>query len=180
MSLGYKLSEQWYNLTNSVNYTAASYPVRVPTTTKPSGDGVIPMGEGGGYCPQSLDLVPIGVGTSAAYGLQILGWRSTKLGVLTLWVPVTLATYSVTCGTATGVANSDLGSTTLFATTITMTGGPTFVTSGAPPVSLDWFQISPGSNAIGMIKQAGLGYRMLEVLFNISAGTSGNCLYCKS
>lgn len=195
------LSNDFYALTNpGGNYTqSAAYPSRVPTVTQPNlipvttgiqavGDGVIPMGQSlsgpGNYAPGHLMIIPIGVGAAGTFSMQVLGWRATQLAkagpfVPNLWVPILLGTYAVTLGTATGVAGSDLGATTLFATTITMTGGPTFVTSGAAPVSLDWLQISPTGNPIGMVCVTSFGFRFMETIFNNTTSTSCNALYCK-
>lgn len=196
-----RLSNQVWKLTNpGGNFSNNGYPTRAPQTTNPTqtalstglqaiGDGVIPFGEqigsiGGQFCPTNLMLIPIGTGSSTTFGMKILGWRPTainaSLGPLPLWVPVTLATYAVTLGTAAGIANSELGTTTLFATTITSTGGPTFITSGAEPVIPDWCQISPGSNAIGCIIQASLGFRYLEVIYTTGgSATDCNALWCR-
>jgi hypothetical protein len=180
------LSNETYALTNSVNYSTNGYPSRIPTTTAPSGDGVIPMGHMGGYSPNHLILVPFGVGSSTnTFTMQILGWRATKLppgqpASLPLWIPVNLGEYTITLGTATGVAGADLTTTSLFNTTITFTGGPTFVTAGAAPVSLDWLQISPGSNKIGMISVRSFGFRFMETIYSTGgSATSCNSLYCK-
>jgi hypothetical protein len=180
-----QLSNETYALTNSVNYSTNGYPTKIPTTTAPSGDGVIGFGHLGGYCPGHLLLIPIGIGAGATFSLKVLGWRATKLppgqpATLPLWVPVELATYAITLGTATGVAGSDLGVSTLFPTTITSTGGPTFITTGAAPICPDWFQISPGSNSIGMISQSSFGFRFLEVIYTTGgSATSCNGLYAK-
>lgn len=181
------------------NFSHNGYSSRPPSITPPNkvvdanlaalGDGVIFCGaapdllsDGGMETTPYVYLTPIGVGSSTnTFAMTVLGWEVTKLGVGTpLWIPITLAAYAVTLGTATGVANSDLGTTTLFATSITFTGGPVGVSSGMNPTSLDWFVISPGSNAIATIKQATLGYRFLEVLFTTGgSATSCNCLWRK-
>jgi hypothetical protein len=181
-----ELSGPNWALTNpGGNATANGFPSRVPSVAGPSlvaagvvkaGDGVVAIGDQGQYGPRSLLLVPFGVGAATnTFSLQVLGWRATALGVAPLWVPVNLGTWQVTLGTAGGVANSDLGTTQLFATTISQTaGGPTNVT---PP---DWFAVSPGGNAIGMICLRTLGFRFLEVIYSTGgSATSCNALYAK-
>ena len=180
----YDLSNECWAQTNPVaSVTATTFPSKIPTTTQPSGDGVIVFGHGGGEdCPGHLMLIPYGAGSATnTMNVQVIGWRATRLNIgVKLWIPVVLCTYAVTLGTGTGVAGADLTTTALFATTITSTGGPTFITSGAAPVSIDWLQISPGSNGIGMISQRSFGFRLLEVIFNTnSSATSCNALYCK-
>jgi hypothetical protein len=177
------LSNEFWALTHPTgNYATNGYPSRIPTVTAPSGDGVIPFGHMGGYSPGHLLLIPFGAGVATnTMGMKVLGWRSTGLNVGNkLWVPLELGTYAITLGTGTGVALADLTATALFATTITMTGGPTFVTSGAAPVSPDWLQISPGSNAIGMVAVTSFGFRYLEVIYTTGGvATSCNSLWCK-
>lgn len=176
------------------NYTANGYPTRIPKIARPdqvtaqvtsAGDGVVTCGLLGSITAQRLLLIPIGVGSATnTFGMKILGWSMTNLGipnVQPLWIPEELVTYAVVLGSAAGVTGAELTSATLFATTITSTGGPTFITSGAPPVSLDWFQISPGSNAIGIIMQPTFGHRFIEVVFTTGgSATSCNCLYRKA
>lgn len=177
-----ELSNQFWSRTNATNYSANGYPTRIATITKPSGDGVVAMGDGGSYAPKHLLLLPYGVGSATnTFGIRILCWAPTALGIgLPLWIPEELATYAITVGSGTGVAGADLTTTSLFATTITCTGGPTFVTAGAAPICPDWFQISPGSNANGLICIESLGFPLLEVIFTTGASiTSCNSLYRK-
>lgn len=177
-----ELSNDSWARTHATNYSTNGYPARVPTITKPSGDGVVPMGDAGNYSPKHLKLIPYGVGSSTnTFAMKVLGWRPTRLNIgLPLWIPVELCTYAVTVGTGTGVAGADLTTTSLFATTITSTGGPTFITTGAPPICPDWCQISPGTNAIGMICQESFGFPLLEIIFTTGGSiTSANSLYAK-
>lgn len=188
------LSGSDYKLSNpGGNYVTSGYPSRAATITPPDqvtsgvvakGDGVIKCGHEGVETAGHIIMVPIGVGVATnTFSLKVLGWRSTKLNVANakpLWIPVELATYAVVLGTAAGVTGADLTASTLLATTITSTGGPTFITSGAVPVSLDWMQISPGSNAVGCIKQPTLGFRFLEIIFTTGGvATSCNTLWCR-
>lgn len=188
------LSNDCYALTNpGGNYTNNGYPTRTPTITSPNlvptstglqaiGDGVISFGNLGNYCPGRIFLVPFGVGSSTnTFSLKVIGWTPTKLGVgIPLWVPTVLQTSQVTIGTAAGVAGADLGTTSLFATTITTSYGPTWITTGASPVAPDWFQLSPGSNDIGGIIVESLGFRFIEVIYTTGgSATSCNALYRK-
>lgn len=190
----YELSNQTWALTNpGGNFSNNGYPTRIPSVTSPAqvavstglqaiGDGVIAFGHLGADCPRGLLLIPIGTGSDDnTFSITILGWRATRLGVgLPLWVPTVLGVYQATLGTAVGVVNSDLGTTTRFADTVTMSVGPTFVTSGAAPVTEDWFMSSPSNNAIGAIFQRTYGFRYLEVIFTTGgSATDCNALYCK-
>lgn len=180
--------------TNPGGNVAASStaPTRVPQLLSPNmtplangiqalGDGVIPMGVGGAMSPNNLLLIPYGAGTGATPTLYVYGWSPTIIGTgAPLWIPILLATYALTYGTSHGVVGSDIGATTqLFCTTVTCTGGPTFVTSGAAPVSLDWLQISGSSATIAMICVRSFGFSYLECVWTTASGVTANALYRK-
>ncbi len=177
-----QLSKEWWALALTANYATNGYPSKIPTVTMPSGSGVIDMA-GGDYVPGHLLIIPIGTGSATNTGsLKVLGWRDTNMNPgnpqMRLWIPVELCTIAFVLGTGGGVANADFGTATLFATTITMTGGPTFITAGAPPVSLDWFEVSPGSNAIGVASVPTLGFKKMELIFTTGGvATDVNALY---
>lgn len=190
------ISVQSWELTHpGGNSTDTTFPSRINTTTNPTkraiaggiqgiGDGVIPFGsQDGMMCCANLMLLPIGVGSSTnTMNLQILGWAPTKFNIIgsaPLWIPTVIATFQATLGTGAGVANADLGTTTLFATTITCSFGPTGVTTAyGPYISNSFGQFSPGSNLQGFIIVPSLGFRYLEVVLNTnSSATSVNCLY---
>lgn len=184
-----EFSSQNWKLTNpGGNYSNNGYPARAPQILNPTltalttglqklGDGVINIGHGGIDGPKYIDLVPIGTGSATnTFSIEVIGWTATNLGTQVLWIPVgPIIAYAVTLGSAAGVANSDLGSTTLFGKTITSTLGPTFITSGAAPISNDWFQISPATSAgIAMIRQRTFGFRYLEFIFT-TGGSATDC-----
>lgn len=193
------LSNDSWQLTNpGGNFTNNGYPTRVPTITRPDkiavstglqavGDGVIPMGHGGAICPQWLRIIPIGVGSSSnTLKLKVIHWKATRLGIVPLWIPEVYGEWTCTLGTSSGVANSDLGTTTLFTTTITQTGGPQLTNAATPAVTVTpaivekWFQLSPGSNDIGSITVPSLGARYMEVIYTTGgSATSCNGLYTK-
>jgi hypothetical protein len=199
----YCLSGMDWKATNpGGNYSTNGYPTRGSTFTSPAlvtsgvvaqGDGVIAVGESPGapgetppgiIAAKHLVLVPYGIGSqSNTFGMQVLGWRKTKLGGGTeLWIPVALATYSVTLGTnVEGLANGSLNATTLFATAIAMTGGPLGVTSAFVPTSEDFFTIAPTSTiGAAWIKIPTFGFRFVEVVFTTGgSATSCNCLWEK-
>lgn len=180
-----QLSNSGWSLVRTADYSTNGYPTRTPTTTKPSGTGVIPFGDGGSECPGHVLLLPFGTGASTnTFSMKVLGWHGTFFSTINpevnLWVPVVLATYQATLGTATGVANSDIDSSHFFATTITISGAGVGVTSGMAATSLDWFVVSPGSNDIGVIVQPSFGFKLLEVIFTTGgSATACNALYCK-
>jgi hypothetical protein len=165
-----------------------------------SGDGVIAMGSDGGIAPICLQLLGIGVGSTTTFKTNVYGWCDTPGNFINegggtapagsyginqkLWIPLLLATYTWTLGTAAGIAGSDIGTTELFATTVVTTFGPVYGTGPAQSMQIAYGgggQIySPGSNAIAMVELLIEGFRFVEVTFNMnSSSTSANCLYRK-
>src|SRR5581483_11693834 len=131
-----RLSSQGWKKVRTANYGTNGYPTRVPTLTKPTGTGVISLGDGGAGCPPYVLLVPFGTDASTHTGsLTVLLWRATAVNPgnpqMALWVPHALCSAQFTLSTSVpGQAGADVDNTQSFATTITMTGGPIFITSG--------------------------------------------------
>jgi hypothetical protein len=197
--------ESWKQTNPGGNYSTNGYPTRGSSLTSPAlvtsgvtaqGDGIIPVGDSPGFpgatiggiiAAKHLLLVPYGVGSNTnTFSMQILGWRKTNLtGSQTgqgLWIPVAICTLAVTLGTnVEGLAYSELGSTNLFATSITMTGGPLGVTSAFTPTSEDFFTIAPtGTIGAAWAKVPTFGFRYIEVVFTTGgSATSCNCLWQK-
>src|SRR5438105_2097653 len=95
----------------------------VSTGVTTAGDGVIAMGEqitsggAGGMTANSLMLVPYGAGTATqTYTLKVYGWRRTipmggtagGSGPCPIWIPFLLCSFTITLGTAPGLAGSDV------------------------------------------------------------------------
>jgi len=204
MQLEFVSGPFWQRTHPGGNYTAnKGYETRVPQVLPPllstntqgnqaAGDGVIEVGQGGSMSETSIKLIPYGTAASGVVGIQIVGWRPTNLQIgPALWVPVLLATYSVTLAASgcIGVAGSDLGTSNFFGVTYTMTGGPLFTSTAssgtlnpAVAVTPDWYHVSPGGTAqAGMIHQRTFGFRFIEVMLNTTGSNTpaANCLYCK-
>jgi hypothetical protein len=206
----YALRAQHWSLSNpGGDSTAASFVSRIPTTTKPPanavaasglaviGDGVIAVGTEGSYAPICLQLVGIGQAATNTFKTNVYGWLDTSqfgnaenglaaapTNPVSLWTPILLATYTWTLGTASGVANSDIGASEVFATSVLQTYGPVYGTGPAQSMQIAYAgggQIySPGSNAIAMVELLTEGFSYLEVTFNMnSSASSANCLYRK-
>lgn len=179
-----ELSSRVWTPVRTANSTATSFPSKIPTTTQPSGTGVIPMGHDGYMTTKCLLILPYGVGSSTnTMLLKCLGWAPTGVGpTLPLWIPTVIGAWTATLGTATGVAGSDLDNTQLFATTIVPSLGPTLINTAAPntvpPIIPDYGVFSPGSNDIGLIIQRSFGFRFLELIMTTNnSATSVNALY---
>ena len=92
--------------------TAASLPALAPTTTKPSGNGVIDKSS---HAPAWVRVVPFGTGSSGqTVTVRVTGWTI----VSTLWVPVILCEFTATLSTCVGVAGSDVTNSENFADTV--------------------------------------------------------------
>jgi hypothetical protein len=195
-------SDKW-SLTNpGGNYTNNGYPTRIPTTTRPDlaatstglqavGDGVIPVGHNGQMGASGMALIPFGAGSATnTFSFQVLGWTQTTTQYgkavngltvlqnanLELWIPVLLGTFAVTLGTGTGIAGSDIGTSQLFATSITTSYGPVYGTGAVQSSAGSIY--SPGSNSIGMVTIAIMSFKFVEVIYTTGgSATSGNALY---
>jgi hypothetical protein len=148
------------------NATDTSFPSRVPTSTQPA--KMVPADTVGN---DTLELVPFGVGSGNNFNMRIIGWRCvspTTAGGLALWVPTPIATLAVTLGTAaTGVANTAVGASQYFATSVVLTDGQAAVPS-AP------------SGTIARIIVGMDAFQGFELIFDRnSSATSANCLYSK-
>jgi hypothetical protein len=159
-------------ITNAVDVTAATVTLPVPTATKPSGDGVIDMGTDGGMTASGLFLQPYGTGSATnTFSMSVYGWRQVTPRLTQgngLWVYTTLATFTCTLGTQTGVANSPIDNTHLFVTTIALVIGNANISNEV---------LSPGDNTPAHITLLAKGCTLIEVRFGTgSSATSCNCL----
>jgi hypothetical protein len=151
--------------------TSASFPTRIPTTTEPTGDGVIDLLAAAGgtrVVPTWLDIVPYGTTTAdQTFKVRVVGWR--KVG--TLWVPTTLLEFTATLGTATGVSGATLGTTYLFADTV---GDPA---TGKGAIGVDCQPTSPADNTVASYMVDTRGSAKVEILFDRnSSAASCNAL----
>lgn len=159
-------------ITNATDVTAGSVTLPASTATKPSGDGVIKMGDIGGMTASGLLLQPYGVGTAAnTFSMNVYGWREVEPRLTQgngLWVPMTLATFTCTLGTQTGVANSPIDATHLFVTTIVLGIGNAYISNEI---------VTPNDNTPAHIILTAKGCTLIEVRFGTgSSSTSCNCL----
>lgn len=159
--------------TNSADSTATSIVFPVPTITKPSGDGVITMGDSGELTGNAVDLIPFGVGSATnTFLMAVYGWRivrSSTIGFSDLWVARTLAKFTCTLCTVPGLVATAVDNTHLFVGTIALT-------FGNANVSVE--TLSPTGNEVASITLDAKGAAFLSVLFSTnSSATAMNCLY---
>jgi len=148
----------------AANSTATSFASLTPTTTTPSGDGVVKIANAHG---RSLRLMLIGEGADNATGnFRVVEWYPVTNGTgLTLYIPVHLIDVSVILSAAVGIAGSVVLNTERFADTITYTAG-----------TLDYELTSPADDRPGMLAVRHRGASHIQVLTDIVTATSLNAL----
>lgn len=154
--------------------TDTSFPSKIPTATKPSESatsGVIDLR--GIDNLNTVLLVPFGAGSDTdTFVMRVIGWSSCEVvgDSDRLWIPTTLGDFTCTLTTATGVASKSLVVADKFCDTIV---------NVAAYDDLDGitFRVrSPANDTIASILIDVEGHQMLEVTFDMTGATSGNCL----
>lgn len=165
---GYTSGEVSARVTNS---TDATFPSRIPTTTAPtSNDGVVSLPRD----PTWVSLIPYGVGaTNTTFDVRVIGWR--KYGAInsttgTLYTPRILLQFTATLGTAAGVAGSNVDETNLFADTLS---DPV---TGMGAIGVNCQPTSPANDTVAHYYMDAQGCQFIEVLFDMTGASSGNCL----
>lgn len=157
----------------AANATDTSFASRVPTTTEPTGDGVVGLrSHPDQVVPTWLLLVPYGTGdANDAFDVRVVGWR--RVG--TLWVPTTLLEFTATLGTAVGVAGADVADTEKFADTVSDPA------TGKGSVGVDCQPTSPADNTVAHYLVDTRGCPKVEFLFDATTGdpTGANLLYAQ-
>lgn len=146
----------------AANVTTSTLTAPTPTTTEPVGDGVFEMGQGP-VPANSLHLAFVGTDAqNETFTALVVGWR--KLGAL--WIPTPLLALTITLGTATGVEESGVIDTELFADTIAASTAHTSA----------YELISPANNGVAGVKVDLFGCQKVQVLLAVGTGASCNAL----
>jgi hypothetical protein len=152
----------------STNATNASITELVPTTTAPTGDGVINSITFGGTCDSGwggnavlLNFYGVGANNNT-FTARVTIWR--LIGAL--WIPLRLTELSGTLGLMVGVALSDVLNTERFADTLTESTAYTTAKE----------IVSPANDSIAAVKLDILGATKIQVQFNKGTCTSVNGL----
>lgn len=151
----------------STSATDASFPSKVPTTTEPTGIGVLELQrlETRATFPSNIFLIPYGVGNDDhTFDMRVIGWRK----VATLWVPTVLTQVAVTLSTAVGVAGAAVTNSERFADTIS-------ITIGNSNVSVE--VVSPANNTVAHMVVDVKGSQKVELTFDLGSGTNCNALW---
>ncbi len=156
------LPRDWKRLFTS-NQTDAAFASKVITATEPTGSGII-AADG----LETMEFIFFGAGAATnTFDAIVLGWNELRNGTVNVWVPVPIVHLTCTLGTAAGVASADVTATDLLAHTIAVAanGGIGVIAS------------QTAGNRIAKVEVGVEGYRKVEVIFDMTGATSGNCLY---
>lgn len=175
------------------NATNATFPSRIPLAVDPfitagaSGDADTATGASvirltnelfGGQSQSGVELLFYGVGAdNTTFSARVIGWSpmvSDRLVEVTpetqIWIPVVLAELACTLSAVPiGLANKAIVATELFVDTITLVG--TTAVAG-----IDCNITSPANDTIARVYLDMWGHTELEVTFDMTGATSGNCL----
>lgn len=146
----------------AANTTQSSYPSRVPTATKPTGDGVVNISDGFAHgSPRNLCLVLYGTGAdNSTMSVRVSGWKF----VTDLWIPFNLVEIAGTLSAAVGVSGKTITNSERFADTLVLTIANTNTDAAA---------ISPANDTIGSVLVDCKGSYLLTV--DPIKGTATDC-----
>lgn len=149
----------------STNDSSTSFASRIITATKPSTNII----EREGVITENLiELVFFGAGSDdQTFDARLIGWNRTN-GSAAVWIPTPIAQLSCTLCTAVGVAGGDVVASDRFVDTIT---GASWNPSGGVEI------VSPTGNIIAHVLVDMKGSELLQVDWDMTGATSGNCLY---
>jgi hypothetical protein len=167
-----------WRLLRAANGSDSVFAARVPTTTQPTGAGVIVMP---GAAQESeglslLDLLFFGTpGSASTFGFKIIGWSPTDYlfnkatsDSVPLWIPQELCAGTATIGTLAGSSSFSVPSSSSFTTGLTITNGN---------VNVDCKVHSPADNMPGSLMVDAEGAQLVEVLMMSADSATFNALW---
>lgn len=160
------LPRHWTKL-YATNQTDSAFDSIVITDTEPAlgaDTGVIEPVRGA----EVLDLAFFGAGAATnTFDALVFGWNQLRNGTRNVWVPVPIVHYTCTLGTATGLATAGIVATDLLAHTVIVaaSGGIGVVAS----------QVA--GNRMAKVECGIEGYEKIQVIFDMTGATNGNCIY---
>lgn len=160
-------TNEWVELL-STNSTDTSFTANAPTTTEPTGAGIVDLFRIAGKVHNNVAFIFYGTGNDdTTFDARVTGWQK----VSTLWVPVPLLEVSCTLGTSVGVSGASVTDSERFADTVTVAAAYTGLANTAYRV------VSPTGNLIAMLMIDMAGLPKLEVEFDRTGATACNALY---
>lgn len=166
---------------STTDFTSTAFTAKTPTSTKPSGNGVIDLRSAALGLAKALgeavddQMLVQPYGTNAAnenFHMRVWGWAKGSSLDSTLkdsWIPILLGEFVVTLGSID--ASDPLGSTMFLADTITESSGDTAAIETVSPTNdlPAWFVLDTR------------GCELIEFDFDLDAGgnaaASANCLW---
>lgn len=143
-----------------------SFPSKVPTSTAPTGAGVVNDPIVGDKAPDWVQVIPFGDGAdNATFDLRVIGWKVSDLG---LWVPTILAQAACILSSTVGSNTFEVTASQRFADTITLTQ---VIAS-----SVDSKLSSPTGELVASFQVETRGCVYVEVTFNLGTATGANAL----
>jgi hypothetical protein len=168
MGISRETVESKFKSLYAANVTAASIITPSPQAQMPSGNGIInPIVDSAGASFDLALLAFFGVGSNGQTALaRITAWRQTIDG--SLWIPSPLLTLNLTFGWQLGIANTLVGATQNFVSTIV--AATTFTSANEI--------ISPASDGTcGLVAVDPKGAALIEVDLAIGTCASVNALW---
>lgn len=166
----------------TTNENASAFASKVPTITKPSGDGVLDLTKNGNIVPSKIMLWPILLSSdNDVSSMRILGWNSVLLDTfVTLWIPTIIGEFVCTACGCVGVAGAAVLNTERFCDTIVPVAGRLEdydIAAGTAEIS-DVAILSPTNDTPAHIYMPTRGFEMLEATSDQTTGTGTfNVLY---
>jgi hypothetical protein len=154
----------------SANATDTSFTSLIPTTTKPSGSGVIQWRNiGDDTAPNAILFEPYGTGAdNSTFDFRLIGWSAAPApGLTTLWRPTRLFAATATLSAMVGIAGAALIETERSVDTIAS------VVSWLSAVEYS----SPTGDLQASVLIDGLGFELLQFSVDLTGATGANFLY---
>lgn len=161
------------------NSAATSFAAKIPTTTKPEGDGVVDLFDSdlglaiNTFIPEWVQLIPYGSDAAdETLNMRLWGWSKTVDGI---WIPQLLALLAVTLGNIDATA---IAADNFLADTIAVTEGSeddSSSTDGTGGALAD--EISPADDSTASVLVQLRGCQLIEFDFDMVTAASANCLW---
>jgi hypothetical protein len=139
--------------------TDTSFPAKVPTTTRPSGDGVHYLHDGLGFGPPAIQVIPYGTGDeNDVFEMRIILWVRLKMSQ-EVWIPFNVAQSAFVCTMSTQALEDGL-------VVDTITNADAAITSQSLGVGI----LSGAGNLAAAIYFATYNAEMVEFIFDATTG----------
>lgn len=160
-------SSIWTELLTT-NSTSSSFASTAIVASTPSGDNVIQTEIPNHGVTNTMMFVFYGAGADdATYDSRIWGWQ--YVDGTSLWVPTLLAELTCTLSTMVGVSGQAITNTDRIVDTYALDTG--FNSNVSVEI------VSPANNTGGYVVVDVRGFKYVQVDFDMTGATNGNCIY---